>query len=71
MSLAAGVSSQAQQANMSFFMTSAGVPFASSRRRPGSMLGMGTGLRRCDKIFATFRNGSTVSSLNRLSAAGH
>jgi hypothetical protein len=40
MSLAAGVSSQAQQANMSFFMTSAGVPFSSSRRRPGSMLGM-------------------------------
>jgi hypothetical protein len=66
MSLAAGVCSQAQQANMSFFMTSVCVPFSSSRRRPGSMFGMGTGLRRCDKIFATIRNGSTVSSVNRL-----
>jgi hypothetical protein len=36
MSLAAGVSSQAQQVNMSFFMTSAGVPFSSSRRRAGT-----------------------------------
>jgi hypothetical protein len=67
MLLGAGVSSHAQQAKMSFFMTSAGVPFSSSRRRPGSIFGMGAGLRRCDKIFATLWNGSTVGSVNRLS----
>jgi hypothetical protein len=67
MSLAAGVSSQAQQVNMSFFMTSAGVPFSSSRRRAGTHVLHGHWLRRCGKIFATFRNGSAVGSVNRLS----
>ncbi|SRR6266404_78848 len=59
------------------------VSILSQARRPGSMLGMGTGrslssgrpkagpVGRCDKIFATFRNGSTVSPLNCLNASEH
>ena len=34
---------------------------------PGPMFCMGTGPCRCGKIFATFRNGSAVGSVNRLS----
>jgi hypothetical protein len=35
------------------------------------MLGIGTGFRRCDKIFATFQTGSNCHSVNRLTASEH
>jgi len=57
--LSAGASAQthsAQPVALHFLTTQ--VPLSSSRRRPGSIPVMGTGLRRCDRISLTRLSGS-------------